>query len=143
MLRGIIEHARLVDHIGQMFRVPRRETVMSARLDVKQLIERIAIGLPEQNTVVPAQLSARASPQEPWQVIASNVLCRLRQGDGEVNSPPVMVNGIALRYWRLHVDPNAGGFLPPCVRDHPNRTSSSDVALGTQVDPRASCLLRT
>jgi hypothetical protein len=57
-------------------------------------IERIAIALPEQNTVVPAQLSARASPQEPWRVIASNVLYRLRQGDGEVNSPPVTVMGL-------------------------------------------------
>jgi Protein of unknown function (DUF3999) len=73
-------------------------------------VERIAVALPEQNTVVPAQLLARASPQEPWRLIASDVLFRLRQGDGEVNSPPVMVNGIALRYWRLHVDPNTGGL---------------------------------
>jgi Protein of unknown function (DUF3999) len=73
-------------------------------------IDRIAIALPERNTVVPAQLSARASPQDPWRVIASNVLYRLRQGDTEVNSPPITVNGVALRYWRLHVDPNAGGL---------------------------------
>jgi hypothetical protein len=81
-------------------------------------IERIAIGLPEQNTVVPAQLSARASPQEPWRVIASNVLYRLRQGDGEVNSPPITVNWIALRYWKLHVDASAGGLGtgPPRMR---------------------------
>jgi len=73
-------------------------------------VERVAIALPEQNSVVPAQLSARAQPQDSWRVIASNVLYRLRQGDGEVNSPPLVVNGAALRYWRLHVDPNAGGL---------------------------------
>src|SRR5258708_499724 len=81
-------------------------------------IERIAIGLPEQNTVVPAQLSARASPQEPWRGIASNLLYRPRQGGGEGNSPPKTVNGIALRYWKLHVDASAGGLGagPPRMR---------------------------
>jgi hypothetical protein len=73
-------------------------------------IQRIAVDLPERNTVVPAQLFARESMQVPWRSVASDVLFRLRQGDTEVNSPPMVVNGVALRYWRLHVDPNAGGL---------------------------------
>jgi hypothetical protein len=73
-------------------------------------VGRIAITLPEQNTVVPAQLFARATPQEPWRTMASDVLFRLRQGESEVNSPPLTVNGVALRYWRLHVDTRSGGL---------------------------------
>jgi hypothetical protein len=73
-------------------------------------IERIAVALPEQNTVVPAQLFARVSPQDAWRLIASDVLFRLRQGDGEVTSPPIIVNAGAPRYWRLHVDPRTGGL---------------------------------
>ncbi len=73
-------------------------------------IERIAIVLPEQNSVVPAQLLARATLQEPWRLIASDVLFRLRQADGEVNSPPISVSAGTPRYWRLHVDPRSGGL---------------------------------
>ncbi len=75
-------------------------------------IERIAIALPERNTVVPAQLLARASPQDPWRPIASDVLFRLRQGDGELNSPPISVSAGTSRYWRLHIDPHTGGLGP-------------------------------
>jgi hypothetical protein len=90
--------------------VPEQEGDYDFDLKGTYPIDRIVIALPEQNTVVPAQLSARTSPQDPWRVIASNVLYRLRQGDSEVNSPPITVNGVALRYWRLHVDSNAGGL---------------------------------
>ncbi len=73
-------------------------------------IERIAIALPEQNTVVPAQLFARATAEDAWRLVASEVLFRLRQGDGEVTSPPIVVNAGAPRYWRVHVDPRIGGL---------------------------------
>jgi Protein of unknown function (DUF3999) len=81
-------------------------------------VERIAIVLPEQNSVVPAQLFARATPKDPWRLIASDVLFRLRQGDSEVNSPPLGVNAGASRYWRLHIDPRSGGLGagPPQLR---------------------------
>lgn len=73
-------------------------------------VERIAIVLPEQNSVVPTQVFARATPKDPWRLIASDVLFRLRQGDGENHSPPISVNAGAARYWRLHVDPRNGGL---------------------------------
>ena len=28
-------------------------------------------------------------------------------------------------------DPSAGGFLPPCVADHPKRASTRELPLGT------------
>jgi len=92
------------------FRVPEHDGDYDFDLMGTFPVERVVITLPEQNTVVPAQLSARASPQEPWRVVASEVVYRLRQGDGEVTSPPLMADGVALRYWRLHIDPDAGGL---------------------------------
>jgi hypothetical protein len=38
------------------------------------------------------------------------VLFRLRQGDSEVNSPPISVNAGTPRYWRLHTDARTGGL---------------------------------
>ncbi len=46
MLRRVIEGARFVDDARVVDRMPRRETVMAALLDVEQLVERIAVGEP-------------------------------------------------------------------------------------------------
>jgi hypothetical protein len=73
-------------------------------------VERIALLLPEQNTVVPAQILARAGAQDPWRPVASDVVYRLRQGEGEVTSPPIIVTATPARYWRLHVEPATGGL---------------------------------
>jgi hypothetical protein len=73
-------------------------------------IDRIAIDLPELNTVLPALVFARAGMDDAWRVVASGVFYRLRQGDGEVTSPPVAVDTPGLRYWRLRPDPDSGGL---------------------------------
>lgn len=73
-------------------------------------VERLAIVLPEQNTVVAARLSSRESPQATWQLRTGDVLYRLRQGDGEVTSPAIVAHGTPARYWRLQVDPSSGGL---------------------------------
>jgi hypothetical protein len=73
-------------------------------------IDRIAIDLPELNSVVPAQLYAYAQPGNATQPMATVILYRLRQGDGEVTSLPIAVSGASLRYWLLHVDPDSGGL---------------------------------
>lgn len=43
-------------------------------LEAAYPIERIAIALPEQNTVVTARLSSRASPHARWQLRSGDVL---------------------------------------------------------------------
>jgi hypothetical protein len=73
-------------------------------------IDRIAVDLPELNTVVPAVLFARAGTDDAWRAVASSVFYRLRQGDGEVTSAPVAVEMSGLRYWRLRPDPDSGGL---------------------------------
>jgi hypothetical protein len=73
-------------------------------------VDRIAIDLPEINSVVPAQLYARASSEQAWRPIASVVLYRLRQGDAEVTAAPTAVSGGSLRYWMLRVAADSGGL---------------------------------
>jgi hypothetical protein len=73
-------------------------------------VDRIAIDLPELNSVVPAQLLARTAPAEPWRPVSSLVTYRLRQDAGEVSAPPLAVAPITYRYWLLRVDPKSGGL---------------------------------
>src|SRR5579884_3198813 len=55
MLRAVIENARLIDHAGKIFRMPRRKTVMPTRLDVEQFVERVAVGQPGRAFLVGAK----------------------------------------------------------------------------------------
>jgi hypothetical protein len=73
-------------------------------------VDRVAIELPELNSVVPAQLAARATPDEPWRPVTSLVAYRLRQDAGEVSAPPLVVVPATYRYWLLRVDPKSGGL---------------------------------
>src|SRR5450631_980824 len=73
-------------------------------------VDRISIELPELNSVVPAQLLARASPDEPWYPVTSLVSYRLRQDAGEVSAPPLALAPATYRYWLLRVDPKSGGL---------------------------------
>jgi len=73
-------------------------------------VDRISIELPELNAVVPAQLLARASPDEPWYPVTSLVSYRLRQDAGEVSAPPLALAPATYRYWLLRVDPKSGGL---------------------------------
>jgi len=73
-------------------------------------VDRVAIDLPELNSVVPAQLLARTAPAEPWRPVSSLVTYRLRQDTGEVSAPPLAVAPVGYRYWLLRVDPKSGGL---------------------------------
>ena len=73
-------------------------------------VDRVAIDLPELNSVVPAQLLARTAPAEPWRPVSSLVTYRLRQDAGEVSAPPLAVAPATYRYWLLRVDPKSGGL---------------------------------
>ena len=78
-------------------------------------VDRIALDLAAPNSILLTSLSARATPAEPWQLVASNVFYRLEQVGGDVTSPPLPVAGGERRYWLLHIDPRSGalGQAPP------------------------------
>ena len=81
-------------------------------------VDRIVVDLATPNSIVPATLSARSRPTEPWQFAGSTVFYRLAQQSGDITSPPFLVAGNERRYWLLHVDPRSGatGQAPPPLR---------------------------
>ena len=70
-------------------------------------VDRIALDLPELNSVAPAQVFARIAKEDVWRPIGSTVFYRLRQVDGELSSPAIRVGGGKLRYLKLSIDPDA------------------------------------
>ena len=81
-------------------------------------VDRIGIDLAEINSVVPAQLFARATPKDEWRAVLTTVFYRLGEAGGEVTSAPVAVAGDERRYWLVRIDPRAGGAgrEPPRLR---------------------------
>jgi hypothetical protein len=72
-------------------------------------VDRVSLVLPEQNTVAPTELFARASPKDEWRALASTVFYRLRQDGGEAVNPALALAG-DYRYWKARVDPKSGGL---------------------------------
>ena len=81
-------------------------------------IDRIGLDLPEVNSVVPAQLLARATPKDEWRPVVSAIFYRLGEAGGDVISAPVAIAADDRRYWLLRADPRAGGAgsAPPRMR---------------------------
>jgi hypothetical protein len=79
-------------------------------LDGAYPIDRVAIDLPELNAVVPGELLARATRDQPWRPVASLIAYRLRQEGGELGADPTPIFAAGMRYWLLRVDPKSGGF---------------------------------
>jgi len=79
--------------------------------------DRLTLELPEQNTIAPTQILVRATPKEEWRPIASTVFYRLRQDGGDVTNPPLPIAGNEYRYWKVRIDPKAGGIgaKPPTL----------------------------
>ncbi len=73
-------------------------------------VDRIAVNLAQLNSVVPAQLFARASASDAWQPIASTVFYRLQQPGGDVTDAPLAVSAHGQRYWLLRIDLRSGGL---------------------------------
>ena len=71
-------------------------------------VDRIDVNLTEPNSIVPAEILARASAKDPWQPVASTVFYRLREPGGDVTNAPVPVGAGERRYWLLRFDPRSG-----------------------------------
>lgn len=69
-------------------------------------LERMALLLPEDNTVVHVELDSRADADAPWRKRYSGLVYRL----GESGSLPVGLSVNSDRYWRLRVDQSGGGL---------------------------------
>ena len=73
-------------------------------------LERLALRLPQENTIVPVRLLSRAKPEERWTPVTHAVAYRLNQSGRELVSPDIVVGVNSHRYWLLRVDPAAGGI---------------------------------
>ncbi|MEO5765179.1 MAG: DUF3999 domain-containing protein [Casimicrobiaceae bacterium] len=74
-------------------------------------IDRIALDLPEINSVAPARVFARRSASDEWRAAGSTVFYRLKNQDGtETTSPPWPVPVMPARYWKIEVDARSGGL---------------------------------
>ncbi len=73
-------------------------------------LDRLALRLPQENTVVPVQILSRARPEDKWMPVARTVVYRLKQNGRELVSPEVAIGMNSHRYWLLRVDPVAGGI---------------------------------
>lgn len=73
-------------------------------------IDRIGVDLPELNSVVPAELYTRATPDAAWSPVVSLIAYRLRGADQELKPAPTPIARASARYWLLRVDPRSGGI---------------------------------
>jgi len=73
-------------------------------------VDRLRVVLPEDNTLVSAQLLARDKSDQPWQPITAGVLYRMRRDGQDLTSRELTVARGSWRYWLLRVDPKGGGL---------------------------------
>lgn len=71
---------------------------------------RVQLRLPQANAVAPVEWQVRALQRDEWRSVARTTTYRLQRDGGEVISPPLEVGRQPGRYWRLRVDPRAGGL---------------------------------
>ena len=77
--------------------------------------DRLNLVLPELNTVVDAEILARADPGQPWQQITRGGFYRLQSADGELRNGPMKIDLTPFRYWLVRVlrpAPSAGSNAP-------------------------------
>lgn len=73
-------------------------------------LDRLALRLPQQNTIVPVQFLSRGKPEDKWMPVTRAVVYRLMQNGRELTSPDIAVGVNSHRYWLLRVDRAAGGI---------------------------------
>lgn len=80
-------------------------------------VDRVALELPEVNTVVPIVWEARVNAQDPWRYVGTSVAYRLRADGGETVDAGHALAVAPIRYVRARLEPKAGGVgaTPPTI----------------------------
>ena len=73
-------------------------------------LDRLALHLPQENTIVPIQFLSRGKVEDKWMLVTRSVVYRLRQNGRELVSPEISIGTNSHRYWLLRVEPAAGGI---------------------------------
>jgi hypothetical protein len=94
----------------------------SADLGARFPIFGLQVSLPQANTVVNGQWSARAALADPWKPLASQALYRARHnGKVDIQNPELGLNNVSIHEVRLQADglDTAGGVPTLSARYHP------------------------
>jgi hypothetical protein len=73
-------------------------------------VDRVRIGLVQDNTIVTVELLVRSASTKPWRTLAHTVVYRLIRDGHQVISPDVAVAAHGERHWLLRVDQRGGGL---------------------------------
>ena len=73
-------------------------------------IDRIHVELPQMNTLVQAELLARANEKEPWQHVAQTTAYRITQSGRQFNSDDIQINRDGRRHWLMRIAQQGGGL---------------------------------
>ncbi|MGL4605682.1 MAG: DUF3999 domain-containing protein [Iodobacter sp.] len=72
--------------------------------------DRLALTLPQINTVAQIQLQSRATQKDSWQSVSSALVYRLQSKTGEIHSPAIEMDRNDHRFWQLTVRQSGGGL---------------------------------
>ncbi|UCD67187.1 MAG: DUF3999 domain-containing protein [Betaproteobacteria bacterium] len=73
-------------------------------------VDRLTIGLPQDNSVAPIRIYSRNTPDVQWRRVTSTVAYRLRQDGQVIENPTLSIAPRAHRYWLFRVDQQGGGI---------------------------------
>jgi hypothetical protein len=73
-------------------------------------VDRIALALPDVNTVAQVEFFSRRASNDDWRLRSAGAVYRMQSANGELQSAPVAVSPDAARFWRIRVDPRGGGI---------------------------------
>ena len=73
-------------------------------------VDRLRVGLPQQNTVASLEVLARAKPTDPWRHVTSAIVYRLVRDGDELTSADIEVGALPDRYWLARIDQRGGGI---------------------------------
>jgi hypothetical protein len=78
-------------------------------------LRRIALSLPQENTVAVVWLEQRNEGDSAWHGVGRHTLYRLAKDGAELVSPPLEVAAGPARYWRLRPEPGGAGLAAPAL----------------------------
>ena len=73
-------------------------------------VDRLRLGLPQQNTLAQVEILSRNRASDPWRYVSRAVVYRLRREGAEILSPEIGIATNPDRYWLLRVDQKGGGL---------------------------------
>lgn len=90
------------------------------QVDLKAALEvrRLAVQLPQANTVVLTWLEQRNEGDRQWRPLSRHTLYRMHRNGTELISPPVEVQAAPAQHWRLRLDPQSPALDPAQLQVH-------------------------